>query len=85
MRTGLAACGELGDGAARRGFRRLAAGVGVDLGVEHQQVHVASAGQHVIQAAVADVIGPAVAADDPDALLDQHVGHGQEVAWRPAS
>ena len=32
-------------------------------------------GQHVVQAAVADVEGPAVAADAPDALLDEVVGH----------
>ena len=30
--------------------------------------------QDVVQAAVADVVGPAVAADDPDALLHQVVG-----------
>ena len=75
-----AAGGELGDRAARRGFGCLAAGVRVDFGIEHQNVHVAAAGQHVVQAAVADVVGPAVAAQDPDALLDQRVGHRQQVA-----
>ena len=40
MRGRLAAGGELGDGAARRRLGRLAAGVGVDLGVEHQDVDV---------------------------------------------
>ena len=74
LATRLAAGGELGDRAARRGFGHLAAGVGIDLGVEHQDVDVAAGGQHVIQAAVADVVGPAVAADDPDALFDQRVG-----------
>ena len=34
--------------------------------------------QHVVQAAVADVVGPAVAADDPDALRDQVVGERVE-------
>ena len=64
----LAAGGELGDRAARRGLGRLAAGVGVDLGIEDQHVDVAAAGEHVIEPAVADVVGPAIAADDPDAL-----------------
>ena len=64
---------------------RLAAGVGVDLGVEHQHVDVASAGQHVVQAAEADVVGPAVAADDPDALLRPGVGDDRAVALVPAS
>ena len=44
----------------------------------------------MIEAAVADVVGPAVAADDPHALLDQLVGDRQQVAalratCRPAS
>jgi hypothetical protein len=57
----------------------LAAGVGVNLGIEHEDVDVASAGEHVIEAAVADVISPAVAADDPDTLFHQHVGDGQQL------
>ena len=58
--------GELGDGAARRGLRRLATGVRVDLGVEDEDVDVAAGREDVVQAAEADVVGPAVAADDPD-------------------
>ena len=77
--TGLAAGGKFRYRAARRGFGRLAAGVGIDLGIEHQHVHVAAAGQHVIEAAVADVVGPAVAADDPNALLDQQIGDGEQL------
>ncbi len=34
----------------------------------------------MVEAAVADVIGPAVAADDPDAFLDQRVGQAEQVA-----
>jgi hypothetical protein len=33
----------------------------------------------MVEAAVADVVGPAVTADDPDALLNQVVGQGVEV------
>src|ERR1019366_2363958 len=72
--SGFAAGGELGDCGARRGLGLLPAGVGVDLGVEHEQVDVFAAGDDVIQAAIADVISPAVATDDPDTLFDQHVG-----------
>ena len=74
----LAAGGELGHRAARRGLGHLAAGVGIDFGVEHEHVDVAPAGQDVIQAAVTDVVGPAVAADNPDALLHQLIGHGEQ-------
>ncbi len=73
-----AAGGEFGNRPARGGFAHLAAGVGINFGVHHQHVDVAAAGQHVIQPAVADVVGPAVAAEDPDALLDQLVGHRQQ-------
>ena len=35
--------------------------------------------KHVVQAAVTDVVGPAVATEDPHALLHQHVGESQQV------
>src|SRR5205823_5816980 len=73
--SGLATCGELCNGGARRGLGSLPARVGINLGVEHQDVDVASAGHDVIEAAVADVVRPAVAADNPDALLHQHIGY----------
>src|SRR5690349_5124817 len=72
--------GELGDGAARCGLGGLAAGVGVDFGVEHEDVDVAAAGEDVIEAAVADVVGPTVAADYPDGFLDERVGEREQVA-----
>ena len=62
---------ELGDRAAWRGLRRLAARVRVHLGVQHENVHVAAAAEHVIKSAGADVVGPSVTADDPDRLADQ--------------
>ena len=39
-------------------------------------------GQHVVEAAEADVVGPAVAADDPDALPHQESATLQQVAAR---
>ncbi len=78
LRGRLAGRGELRDGAARRRLRRLAAGVRVDLGVEHEDVDVAPGREHVVEAAEADVVGPAVAADDPDALADEGVGERLE-------
>ena len=69
---------ELGRGAERRGLRLLAARIGVHLRVEHEHVHVAVRREHVVEAAEADVVRPAVAADDPDALLDEVVGDERE-------
>ena len=70
----LAGRGELRDRAAGRRLRGLAAGVGVDLRVEDQDVHVPARAEHVVEAAVADVVGPAVAADDPHAPRDERRG-----------
>ena len=53
------------------GLGSLAAGVGVHLGVEDQDVHILAGGQDVVHAAEADVVGPAVAAEDPHGLLGQ--------------
>ena len=53
------------------GLGGLAAGVGVDLGVKDEDVHVVAGGKHVVEAAEADVIRPAVAAEDPEGLLGE--------------
>ena len=71
---------ELGGRAERRRLRRLASGVRVHLGVHHEDVDVAPVGEHVIEAAVSDVVRPAVAADQPDALLHQVVGERLQAA-----
>ena len=65
----LAAGGKLGDSAGRGGLRALSAGVGIHLGVDHHDVDVLAAGQHVVQTAESDVVAPAVSAEDPLALF----------------
>ena len=57
--------GKLRDGRHRGRFRRLPAGIGVNLGIKHQNIHVFPARQHVIETAEADIVGPAVAAENP--------------------
>ncbi len=78
----LAAGRKLRHGRQRRRLGRLAARVRVDLGVQHQHVYVAPARQHMVQTAVADVIGPAVAAENPNTLLHQLVGQAVQVLGR---
>ena len=53
-------------------FGHLAAGVRVHLGVEDEHVDVAPAREDVVEPTGADVVGPPVAADDPDSPS----GHG---------
>ena len=74
---GFAAGGELGDRAERGGLGGLAAGVRVHLRIEHEDVHVGAGSEDVVESAVADVVRPAVAADDPDGFLDEVVGDGE--------
>src|ERR1700733_1069871 len=77
--TGFAAGGEFGDGAARGGLGCLAAGVPINLCIEHQDVDVFAGAEDMVEAAEADVEGPAVAAENPNALADQVVGDGKQV------
>ena len=78
----LAAGSELRHRAQRGGLRHLAAGIGVHLGVEQQDVDVGLRRQHVVEPAVADVVAPAVATYNPHALLHQEVGDGKQIAAR---
>ena len=72
--------GELGGGAERCRLRLLTSGVRVDLGVHDEDVDVAPVREDVIQPAVADVVRPPVAADQPYALLHQVIGKRFEPA-----
>ena len=49
----------------------LAAGVGVDLGVEYEHVDILAGCEHVIESAISDVVCPTVATEDPEGLLGQ--------------
>ena len=71
----LAGSRKLGDLADVGGLGSLSAGVGIDLGIEDEDVDVVSGGQDVIQTAEADVIGPAVAAEDPHGPGGAESGH----------
>ena len=51
----------------------LSAGVGVNFGIEYQNVYVFAACEYVIQSAVTDVVCPTVAAEDPNGLLNYAV------------
>ena len=67
------------------GLGGLSAGIGVHLGVQHHQVHVTVLGHHMVDAAEADIVGPAVAAHGPHGLLGQIFLILQDVARRPPS
>mmetsp|Transcript_91488 Transcript_91488/g.267684 ORF Transcript_91488/g.267684 Transcript_91488/m.267684 type:complete len:654 (-) Transcript_91488:2723-4684(-) len=69
----LAAHGKLRHAAPWRGLALLAACVAVGLGVQHDDVNIHTAGNHVVQASESDIVRPAVAADNPLRGLDEHV------------
>ena len=62
---------ELRNSADRSGLGSLSAGVGVNLGIEDQDVDILAGSDDVVQAAEADVVCPAVAAEDPHGLLGE--------------
>eukprot|EP00906_Rhabdomonas_costata_P005593 RCo008352 len=74
----LAAQRELRHGGQMRGLRHLPTRVAVHLSVQHQHVQVLRRGQHVVQATIPNVVGPAITADDPLGDVGQlvlQVGH----------
>ena len=70
----LTAGSEFSDGTGRSGLTRLTAGVGVNFGVENENVDVFAHSENVVKSAVTDIVSPAVAAEDPNGLLDKAVG-----------
>ena len=74
LRQGLAGSGKLGRSAHRGRLRLLTAGVGIYARIHNQNVDVLAGSDRMIQTAETDVIGPAVAAQNPYRLLDQVIG-----------
>ena len=66
---------ELGNSCGRRCFGSLAARVGIYFRIEYEDVDILTLGQHVIQAAVTDIVSPAVAAEDTLAAFDEELLH----------
>ncbi len=64
--AGFAARREFCDGATGSGLGGLTACVGIDFGVEDEDVDVSAEAEDVVETAVTDVISPAVAAHDPE-------------------
>src|SRR6516165_647272 len=78
LTNGLAAGGELRDSATRSGLGALAARVGINFGIEDKDINVTAASQYVIEAAIANVVSPAVATHYPHALSLQLVSKTQK-------
>ena len=56
---------ELSDSAERCSLRSLTTSVRVNLSIEHEDVHVLTAGNHMVETAVTDVVRSTVTTDDP--------------------
>ena len=79
LRNELSAGRELCRRSAWGRLRFLAARIRIDFRVHDQNIDVAVVGQHVIETAEANVVGPAIAANDPDNAVQQMVGQGIKI------
>ena len=66
--------GEFGYRADRSRLGHLTAGIRVNFRIEHQNIDIASGSDRVIQPAEADIVCPAVAADNPVRTLEKMIG-----------
>ena len=80
----LSGCGKLGNGTKRCRLGRLAACIGINLRIEYEDVDILAGGQRMVNAAEADIIGPAVAAEDPHGLLGKIILIGQRLLCQRA-
>ncbi len=67
----LAGCRKFGNGTQWRCFGRLASGIGIDFGIQHQDVDVLARGNHVIQTTVTNVVCSSVTTNNPLAAFNQ--------------
>ena len=74
-----ASVSELRGGAHGSGLGGLPTGVGIHLRVHHEYIDVLTGSDDVIQASVANIIGPAIAAKEPYHLLAQLIPVQQDV------
>ena len=51
----------------------MTAGVGIYLGIEYHNIDILAGCQYMVQTAVADIISPAVAAEDPVAAFNEEL------------
>ena len=57
----------------------LATRIGINLGIEHQDIDVAAHREHVIEPAITDVVGPAVPSHQPHTFVHQVVGQLEQL------
>ena len=81
----LAGCRELGDCTGRRGLGSLTARVGVDFGIHDENLDVLARSEDMVKTAVANIVGPAVTAENPDGLTDEVISNREELAANRAS
>ena len=71
---GLFAAGsKFSDCRSRSRFGGLTAGVGIYLGIEYHNIDILAGCQYMVQTAVADIISPAVTAEDPVAAFNEEL------------
>ena len=63
--------GKLANLADVGGFGCLTAGIGIHFGVKHHHIYVFTGSKHMVQSAETDIIGPSVAAKNPDRFFSE--------------
>ena len=62
---------KFGNRSCRSRFGGLSAGIGIYFGIEHQHIDILPHSQHVVEAAKANIVCPAVTTKHPDGFLGQ--------------
>ena len=61
-----------------RGLGHLAAGIRIDFCIKHQNIHIPARAQHVVETSETDVVGPSIAADEPNTLAHESIGSDEQ-------
>ena len=80
FRNGFALGCEASDRCARCRFGCLPTRVGINFGIQNQEVYISSTCQDMIQTAVANIIRPAIPSHDPYAFTYQHIHQAKQIS-----
>ena len=78
FRRGLAGKSKFGYTTQRCCLGHLTAGIGVHFSIQHQQVHIPTRRQHMVQTTVTDIVRPAITTNNPHAFAHQIIRQAEQ-------